>query len=405
MFGPNASLSQRDKSVAAKTETPIESQTEKSSLGATKKPAKAETGERETKSLEDHAQDSPAQSSPQNPFRKRPASERKIQANRQNALRSTGPKTERGKRTVSCNAIKHGFLAREVVITAGDGEEGLEEFHDLVEQFCEYYEPVVVVEESLVQTIATCWWRKARVIRAENGEIRMRLDTLAKDRALRDSDKGNHDLTVLEGLLFFFYSENRAERPELTEDGRCGWRDALRDLRKHQPGLLYLTVLLEKAKSEIASDGYPSETTRTRIFHTFSNWDHCLAFAFLNFNPPEARMKDGPSEKVRDKQVVDEQDEQTDKKRADSIAAMIDDRLERLSALVRELTVRENLSAAAEARSFSLPAAEATDKLLRYESHLDRQLYRAMDQLERLQRRRRGEIVPSPLNINLERRT
>ena len=48
MFGPNASLSQRDKSVAAKTETPIESQTEKSSLGATKKPSKAETRERET---------------------------------------------------------------------------------------------------------------------------------------------------------------------------------------------------------------------------------------------------------------------------------------------------------------------------------------------------------------------
>ena len=56
---------------------------------------------------------------------KRPVSERKIQANRQNALRSTGPTTARGKRNVSRNAIKHGILAREVVITAGDGEESL----------------------------------------------------------------------------------------------------------------------------------------------------------------------------------------------------------------------------------------------------------------------------------------
>ena len=39
-------------------------------------------------------------------------------------------------------------------------------------------------------------------------------------------------------------------------------------------------------------------------------------------------------------------------------------------------------------------------KLLRYEAHLDRQLYRAMDQLERLQRQRRGEKVPPPLNID-----
>ena len=36
-------------------------------------------------------------------------------------------------------------------------------------------------------------------------------------------------------------------------------------------------------------------------------------------------------------------------------------------------------------------------------AHLDRQLYRAMDQLERLLRQRRGEAVPPPLNINLGR--
>ena len=66
-------------------------------------------------------------------------------------------------------------------------------------------------------------------------------------------------------------------------------------------------------------------------------------------------------------------------------------------------TERENLAADAEARSFSLPPTDATDKLLRYEAHVDRQLYRAMDQLERLQRQRRGETVPPPLNINLGR--
>ena len=52
----------------------------------------------------------------------------------------------------------------------------------------------------------------------------------------------------------------------------------------------------------------------------------------------------------------------------------------------------------------SLPAVDATDKLLRDEADLDRQLYRAMDELERLQRQRRGETVPPPLNISLERR-
>ena len=68
---------------------------------------------------------------------------------------------------------------------------------------------------------------------------------------------------------------------------------------------------------------------------------------------------------------------------------------------VLQLSDESNLNA--EPRC-SLPTADETHKLLRNEAHLDRQLYRAMDQLERLQRQRRSEKVPSPLNISLERR-
>jgi hypothetical protein len=43
---------------------------------------------------------------------------RQIEANRRNALKSTGPKTEAGKQTSRCNAVRHGLTA-ETVITAG----------------------------------------------------------------------------------------------------------------------------------------------------------------------------------------------------------------------------------------------------------------------------------------------
>jgi hypothetical protein len=171
-------------------------------------------------SLEKPSQDCSVQSSPTNPPRKPPASERTIQANRRNALRSTGPKTDRGKRTVARNALKHGILAREVVITAGDGEESLEEFHDLVKQLYDQYEPIGIVEESFVQTIATCWWRKARVIRAENGEICKRLDTLAVDRARRNSDKGNLALAVSMMDLHLFSPENQADQQVVCHASR-----------------------------------------------------------------------------------------------------------------------------------------------------------------------------------------
>ena len=197
--------------------------------------------------------------------RKRPVSERKILANRRNALRSTGPKTERGKRTISRNAIKHGFLAREVVITAGDGEESLEEFHALVESLGNTYKPVGVVEETLVQTIATALWRKARVIRAENGEIRKQLDTLRVDRALRNSDRVNLTLAVSNLELGFFSRENPADKIPLMEQW-AAMQGHQTTLRGHRSGLVYLRALLENAKAEMASDGYLSEKTRAEHF-------------------------------------------------------------------------------------------------------------------------------------------
>ena len=39
--------------------------------------------------------------------------------------------------------------------------------------------------------------------------------------------------------------------------------------------------------------------------------------------------------------------------------------------------------------------------MMRYETKLERQIYRAMNQLERLQRQRLGEIIPPPLTVEV----
>jgi len=347
-------------------------------------------------SLQEPSKDFSTQQSLDSPGRKRPVSERRVQANRRNALRSTGPKTARGKRTAARNAIGHGFLAREVVITAGDGEETLEEFHALAERLWEYYEPAGVVEESLVQTIATCWWRKARVIRAENGEIRKRLDTLAVDRALRNSDKANLDLALMEMDLGLYSAENQADDKVSSRDRWSAMQGDQSNMRGHRSGLAYLSALLQTAKSEVASEGHISEKIRKKIFLAFCFWDCLFALTCLYAGPPETKVEGQPPDSVEDKQPG---------KRRPDVFAFIDDRLETINVFKGYALEREKLKGDAEARSFSLPPANATDKLLRYEAHLDRQLYRAMDQLERVQRQRRGENVPPPLNINLGKRS
>jgi len=325
------------------------------------------------------------QPSPENPGRKRPVSERRIQANRRNALRSTGPKTAQGKRTVARNAIKHGFLAREVVITAGDGEEDMEEFHALVERLWESYEPVGVVEESLVQTIATCLWRKARVIRAENGEIRKRLDSAKVDRYLQNSDKITLDLTSLELLSSTEWddADTPAEQRPSIMSRLAALLECQLNVRNNREGLEYLSALLSQAKSELASKGHISADIQRPLFQLFGLWDYLFVYTCLS----EGRAITG-----------------VDCRKNKRLTEALDRQQEKIGLLKQLALEGEKLEGDAEARSFSLPPADATDKLLRYEAHLDRQLYRAMDQLERLQRQRKGEKVPPPLHINLGRR-
>jgi len=50
-----------------------------------------------------------------------------------------------------------------------------------------------------------------------------------------------------------------------------------------------------------------------------------------------------------------------------------------------------------------LPSVEVLEKIQRYETKLERQIFRAMAQLERLQRMRKGETLPAPLAVVSDR--
>lgn len=99
------------------------------------------------------------------------ATRKQIRANRKNAQKSTGPKTEAGKAIASLNATKHGLYSQNVVIDSPYLKEDPEEFEKLCFNLMADLDPHGPFQYQLVIKIATCMWRQRRVINAETAWI------------------------------------------------------------------------------------------------------------------------------------------------------------------------------------------------------------------------------------------
>ncbi len=103
-----------------------------------------------------------------------PVSERKLAANRENAKKSTGPRTERGKARSSQNAYKHGFFAKPLYPTATQVTQDRSDYDDMLDGLLEHYQPVGYIESVLVEKIAAGYLRSARIVRHEQVIFGMR---------------------------------------------------------------------------------------------------------------------------------------------------------------------------------------------------------------------------------------
>ncbi len=102
---------------------------------------------------------------------KKSTSQRKIEANRRNACKSTGPRTAEGKARSRLNALKHGLRSEQVVVLAGPNPENREEFEALRQGLIDDREPKGVLEEMLVDRLAVSFWRLRRAYRFEAKSI------------------------------------------------------------------------------------------------------------------------------------------------------------------------------------------------------------------------------------------
>jgi hypothetical protein len=99
---------------------------------------------------------------------------RQIDANRRNALGSTGPKTEAGKKRSRCNAVRHGLTAETVI----DVLEDPEDYKAFELSVTSNFDAQTAVERELVLRLASLLWRLRRATAIETGLLQIQAEIL-----------------------------------------------------------------------------------------------------------------------------------------------------------------------------------------------------------------------------------
>lgn len=301
-----------------------------------------------------------------------PNSSKKIEANRKNALQSTGPKTVEGKQVVKFNALKHGLLSKEIIINDGEGQEDGKAFQDLHFQLTNDLQPVGVLEEILVEKIAICYWRLKRAVRTETGEIRRRLDTFSWSELMAKADQFRSD----------------KQFAPLTKD--------FSRFLKSSIGISHLLTTLQNILEDVKTTGSLSEHSEKSLINNFDSQEGSFAELCLVYS---MMAKKGPQIASEDPEDAKNIPEPSTCK--DLLVGIVKNEINALELTKKLVVDNEELRADASFASHSLPPPPEMDRILRYETTIERQLYRAMAQLERLQRQRKGEMIPPPINLDV----
>ena len=301
------------------------------------------------------------------------SSARKIAANRRNAQRSTGPKTPQGKAAVRYNALKHGLLAKEVVITSGEGRENPAVFRDLLRALMEDLQPVGISEQLLVERIAVCQWRLRRAVRYETAEIRRSYGIP------RSEDDGPRNSTLARSLLSGLSGLAPAPGGLATM------------LERTTGGIDELLELVRDAHFDVLAQGHLSKPLQQRLLTAFGAEADSVAVSCFMHNYPLLDHDEDDEDEAKFPQLLENPPSPEECKQR--LIQTLMNEFERLKDLRQQVAKRQAAERELDQACLALPPEPATDRLLRYETAIERQLYKALAELERLQRRRGAERV------------
>ena len=165
-------------------------------------------------------------------------SERRIEANRKNAQRSTGPRTQAGRARSSMNALRHGITGQVSITTVEDRAA-----HDkFVQELIDRLRPDDPLELQLASLIAEDFWRLQRIRAVENdilalGNFSEAADidvdhpevhaSLTRAQTFLDRSKDFERLTLYEQRINRSLEKNRRQLEELQAERKRHRQEAL----------------------------------------------------------------------------------------------------------------------------------------------------------------------------------
>jgi hypothetical protein len=290
------------------------------------------------------------------------ATKAQIAANQNNSQKSTGPKTAAGREVSKLNALRHGILAREAVVWTLHHKESRGDLEALEQRLHDALQPVGPVEEMLVDQIVSAQWRLRRAMTAESGEI-----------ALSVNRQGELASSNLAGLCRGWHLDpHPLAKMQETAMGNHMVEEWLRELRQ-----------------AVEQEGGFGEAAVQRFVKSFPGKPNLLTRQVEELRLKLQANPDGlDAAALRERQKT-------------GALKYLDGQISSFASSKEKCMDQEVSEQIARNKAALLPAAEVVDKFIRYETKLERQMFRAMAQLERLQRMRGGEAVPAPLTVDV----
>ena len=282
--------------------------------------------------------------------------------------RGTGPRTPQGKERSKFNARKHGLFSKAVLLP----DESCAEYDALLGGLMENLQPRGKLEIALVENLSTLLWRKRRLLQVETAEIEKAQLFV------------NWDLELQNMVDELEYAQLKG-----TADAKPGHSNPLLLIRNAMEILDIHHLLF------MADDPKLNDTMRRILKSIFGYQDgdpepygwRQMSLVLSNLTTSRELAEHG-KEDGKDppdaKQFVN-----------DAVCHEIL-RLARLHDTASKLETLRRKYNAAGAR---VPSQEVSDRLLRYEAHLSRELDRTLTQLERLQRTRLCQPVLPRLEV------